>query len=248
MPEYKLSMSLQPYELLKTQWQLLELPKSRERFDAYLTALTGDADDLLIPISSFNPMSKEHVKGVVARLIDFNAEQILVNTLNDFNSTALSLSGDYKVGLVVADDLKGGWTCRETIEFNRLMTTSEELKRKWITVLWWSADQCTPEAIRCAIIDQTCKSLAILQVGPPKTLKDLVELEAQAQTACGARPDYKVYSWMAQFESLMSSQEVPILISAFYGDLSAEKLGYSPLGFPSHAGKLVALNQIARNA
>ncbi|MGE3758619.1 MAG: hypothetical protein AB7H97_12725 [Pseudobdellovibrionaceae bacterium] len=233
-------MSLQLVEILKIQKELLSLPRSKERFDVYLKTMTGGTDDLMIPIGSFNPMSKEHVSSVIDQLTELRAEAILASVLRDFNSKELGFKEDFKVALVVVDDVKGGWTCRESIELERLTKISEELKRKWITVLWWCGDSCTPELIRREMVSQTFKSLQILQKGPIKTLKNWVELEAQAMRAARVELESKNYEWLPKFKSLLSLSDVPTLISAIFGDAAAEKLGYEKLGFPKDAGKLVA--------
>lgn len=229
-------MSLQSVPLLKTQQELLLLPKSQERFDAYLQAMTGGTDDILIPIGAFNPMAKEHVAGVIDHLLKHRAEEMLTSVLEDFKNC----TEDLRVGLVVVDDVMGGWTCRETIELERLTAVSGELKRKWVTVFWWCGDPCTPEAIRREMVAQIFKSLAIVRGGPVQTLRELVELEAQAMQAAGEEQQAEDYEWLPKFESLLSTSDVPTLISAFYGDAAAEKLGYEKLGFPRDAGRLVA--------
>lgn len=44
--------------LLQTQRDLYDLPRGRERFDAYLQAMRGSlADDISLPLSAMNPMA-----------------------------------------------------------------------------------------------------------------------------------------------------------------------------------------------
>ena len=65
-------LSLVP--VLETQQELLALPRGRKRFERYLEVMTGGAEDLVLPLSEFNPMAKEHAAGVVDSPIDMEAE------------------------------------------------------------------------------------------------------------------------------------------------------------------------------
>jgi hypothetical protein len=233
-------MGLSAVEILKTQAELLTLPKGKERFDAYLAAMTGGTNDLVIPIGSFNPMSKDHVSLVVDRLVELNAERIVAEVVADLNSKFPNFQDAIKVGLVVVDDVKGGWTCRETIELERTTGVSGELKRHWISVLWWCSDDCTEDAVRLAATTQIFKAMEILNHGPVQTLGDWVDLEAQAMRLARVTPSPAEHDWFNKFKSFTSAQDTPTLVSAIYGDPAAEKLGYIPLGFPTDAGSIFA--------
>lgn len=60
--------------LLKTQQELLDVPRCRKRFERYLEAMTGGTDDIVLLLPRFNPMAKEHVAEVVDSLIGMEAE------------------------------------------------------------------------------------------------------------------------------------------------------------------------------
>ena len=227
---------LKAVELLKIQRELLEIPRGTERFESYLKILTGGKNDLNLPIASFNPMSKEHVGVVLDQLVVYKAESLLAETVNTFNRDHPKLIWPFKVGLVVVDDVKGGWTCRETIELGRLTSISGEMKRNWLTVLWWCSDNVDIHTLRKSMTSQIFKLLYIHKNGPIKTLGDLVNLEAKAQKISSDQSETKDAPWMEKFFKFLSSSDTPTMISAFFGDPAAEKLGYTKLGFPKDAG------------
>ncbi len=91
----------------------IKKPRTLERFQEYLKTLQGDTKgDLVMPISGFNPMAKEHILQKLTELKTLNAEEIIHETLFELNNKLTHQPNDkiFKVALNLADDFKGGWT------------------------------------------------------------------------------------------------------------------------------------------
>ena len=81
--------------------------------------LTDDRSDVrLPPLGMVNPMGKEHVTTLLDAFLRLDAEGEAGQALRQAAANLAELRGAYKVGLVVADDLKGGWTNRYASEFS----------------------------------------------------------------------------------------------------------------------------------
>lgn len=225
-------MSLTALPLLQIQKDLLQIPRGTARFQKYLQVLTAGTQDIVTPIMSFNPMSKDHVESVLDQLLAVNAESILVEILDKFGSA----SETFNVGWVVIDDIKGGWTCRETIEMNRIMAVPAEMERGWLTVPWWCSDLITD--LRLHAMTEIFRSLEVYRKGPRKTLGEIVDLEKRSAEFAGFKWRPPQFPWSKKFESHFSATDLPTIIAVYYGDSVAEKLGYIPLGFPNRAGSI----------
>src|SRR4051812_43872023 len=56
--------------------ELYAQPRTMDRFRAYLDALTGGTDDVVLPIGHANPMAKEQALAALDRLIALGADAI----------------------------------------------------------------------------------------------------------------------------------------------------------------------------
>ena len=105
--------------LLKIQRELYDLADRRERFATYLrTMFNADGSDLeLAPLAMMNPMAKPHVAALLDALIAMDADGAASDAAALTAPVLAELPGDYRAALVIADDLKGGWTNRYAYEF-----------------------------------------------------------------------------------------------------------------------------------
>src|SRR5262249_46063248 len=71
----------------------------------------------LIPLMLANPMGKEHVTTLLDELLALGAEHIAALAAADAAARLTDVPGEFKAAVVVADDLKGGWTNRYDWEF-----------------------------------------------------------------------------------------------------------------------------------
>src|SRR5690242_1109074 len=103
-------MKLSFLPLLQIQRDLYAMPRGRERFNEYIKTMTDrETGDLVLPLVAMNPMGREHVAALIDEYIALGAEKIAQDAIA---SVTGEFARDYKVGVVVSDDLKGGWTNR----------------------------------------------------------------------------------------------------------------------------------------
>ena len=159
-------MKLNYVPLLHVQRDLHDLPRGPERFREYLrTILNDDGSDVeLPPLVLMNPMGKDHVTALLDALLALDADGVGARAAADASAALADVPGDYKVALVVADDLMGGWTNRYAYEFalrfgsgrarvdpNR-RRSSARWSALWITGVLWSSEAPTERAVREAVL------------------------------------------------------------------------------------------------
>src|SRR5207237_7554307 len=91
----------------------------RKRFRQYLRTIFPDDEtrDQLLPLLHMNPMGKDHVTALLDALLALDADAVGARAAAEAAAELADVPGDCKVGLVVADDLAGGWTNRYANEF-----------------------------------------------------------------------------------------------------------------------------------
>src|SRR5262245_26367395 len=111
-------MELEFVRLLHIQRELYRMPRGMERFQAYLkTMVDANTGDLALPLVAMNPMGKDHVPALIDRLLELRADDVGEAAVSMAGEKITDVPGQFKVGLVVSDDLRGGWTERYTSEF-----------------------------------------------------------------------------------------------------------------------------------
>src|SRR5262249_6612713 len=107
-------MKLEYVPLLEVQRKLHGMPRDYERFRQYLkTIKSPDAQSLELPsLIAMNPMGKEHVTDLLDALLALDADAIAARATAEASARLEDVPGDCKITLVIADDLKGGWTNR----------------------------------------------------------------------------------------------------------------------------------------
>src|SRR4051794_6494122 len=90
-----------------------------ERFRQYLRTLTSEDGTALElpPLGIMNPMGREHVTALLDALLALDADAVAARAVAEASARLAADPGDFKVGLVVADDRMGGWTNRYAAEF-----------------------------------------------------------------------------------------------------------------------------------
>jgi len=128
-------MLLEYVPLLQIQRDLYRLPRGFERFRAYLqTMIDPETRDLsLPPLVAMNPLGKDHVPAVLDQLLVFDADGVAARAIAEAATKLSHLPGGFKIGLAIADDLKGGWTNRYASEFSARFEIKPILKRGWLT-------------------------------------------------------------------------------------------------------------------
>src|SRR5436309_1678639 len=115
----KAAMKLDYVPLLRVMRELQSMPRGMERFHQYLRTIfpRDDSADQLLPLLAMNPMGKDHVTALLDALLALDADGIGARAAAEVAARLADVPGDFKAGLVVADDLLGGWTNRYANEF-----------------------------------------------------------------------------------------------------------------------------------
>src|SRR5262245_55444093 len=105
-------MTIDYVPLLQLQRDLYRIPRGPERFNVYLKTMANeDRTELrLPPLVAMNPMGKDHVPQLLDSLLALDVEATGAQTSAEAASRVAEAPGHFKLGLVVADDLMGGWT------------------------------------------------------------------------------------------------------------------------------------------
>src|SRR5271154_1021143 len=112
-------MKLEYVPLLQIQRELQAVPRGQARFREYLrTIQNDDGTGLELPtLGIANPMAREHVTAILDELLALDVDKMAAATVAEASAQIVAEPGEFKIGLVVADDLKGGWTNRYDYEF-----------------------------------------------------------------------------------------------------------------------------------
>ncbi len=224
----------------------------QRRFDAYLRLVVGGAErteDLAIaPLVAMNPMGREHILDKLEACIEQGVEAWVVDALED---AAQRLPADWmallpalKVGLVVVDDLKGGWTNHYFTDAHFRFKLESIRRNFWVSVPLWSTEALDLERLRQDALEICARVAYFWQFGEAKTLLEHMAQEGYATAFAGRSitlgPDDLEYT-RAVLEPHLHSTHPPTVMAALYGDVAAQSLGYPPLGLSAQAGFELAL-------
>ncbi len=112
-------MKVKYVPLLRIARELQGMPRNYDRFQQYLrTIRTADGNSLERPtLLWMNPMGRDHVTALLDALLAMDADGIAARTAAAACEQLADEPGDFKIALVIADDLMGGWTNRFASEF-----------------------------------------------------------------------------------------------------------------------------------
>jgi hypothetical protein len=241
-------MKLSFLPLLQIQRDLYAMPRGMERFREYIKTMTDpETGDLALPLVAMNPMGKDHIPALIEEYIGLGAEHIASDAIDGIRRGDQPADRDYKVALVVSDDLKGGWTNRWASEFSHRLESAAFLKRGFITALLWTSEPATASRVRDAVLTSIHRA-AYLQAHPaPKTLRGMLEQEGYAMARAGCTTpaldaDDLAYT-RAVIEPHLDAHDRATVIACLFGDAAATALGYPPQGLSGRAGLALALSE-----
>lgn len=230
--------------LLTPQLGLYRLPRSPERFEAYVKLLTGPGDTLALPLAAINPMAKAHVVKTLEQFLELDAETLAAEAVVQANAH-LELPTLINVGLVVVDDVAGGWTNRYLTETSARFE-SLELRHGFATTLLWASEAPTPEGVTQGVLAACYRTFQLLRCAPPRTLRQLLAQEGQAAAFAGAHAPKLDTDELAYTRAVIAPQpgttSFPTAFACLYGDDAARSVGYVPLGLSADAGYALALH------
>ena len=222
-------IAIRPYRCLEKVRELYGMPRTFERFAAYLNLVKVDTGTEALPLSKLNPMAKEHALTYVERLLAMDAEDLVATAARD---AASHLDGDdeLKVLLVLMDDAKGGWTNRFFAEFAHRYENKYEVTHGWVTVVVWTAEEPTPQLLRARAFESIFRTIDERRNGPVRTLREILDREIRTQRFAGVVSPYEDVAYRAKVEPYLDSHAAPVVMTALYGDAAGATLGYPPLG------------------
>lgn len=256
-------MKLEYVPLLRIQRELQGLPRNYERFRQYLRTLLYDEGVELPPLGIMNPMGKDHVTRLLDEFLALDAETIGAQAADEAAAALADVPGEGKIGLVVADDLMGGWTNRYDYEFNfrfgpggRPLEADVDaasglklprwLKHFWLTGILWSSEPATALAVRQAILLPVYRLAYVQRHGPARNLRDLLVQEGRVLRAAGCDgpvlEEEDIDYTRQVLTPLLDASDKRTIIECMFGDAAGRTLGFTPRGLSPWAGLALALH------
>ncbi|MGH1489453.1 MAG: hypothetical protein ACRBK7_08700 [Acidimicrobiales bacterium] len=179
-------------------------------------------------LHGFNPMTTKPVAPVIESMLEFNAEQVVLEAGLE---TSELLSADEDIALFLSVAAPGMWTDRRanSIEHQLAPRHHGEL------LLWFDDDQ-SPASVRAAAIEQTVRAIwwARSEDSPP-TLSAVVCREGLAGALAGRQGEHSGAA--AEVEEILGEDRSHATAVAFlFGDNAAQQLGYPTLGLSHDEG------------
>ncbi len=251
-------MRLEHVPLLQIQRDLYLLPRGMERFQAYLKTMfaPGGEELRLPPLVAMNPMGKDHVPARLDALLAFDAEGVAAHAVADASARLRERPGDFKIGLVLADDAMGGWTNRHTSEFAQRfpVPTAHARTSGWLSAVLWTSEPPTAQAVSEAVLSVIFRADQLAAHGCARTLREMLVQEGRVMALAGCTNLALAPAELARTREILtprldaSATDLPAVIPCLFGDAAAESLGYTPLGLADRAGFALALNEAARGS
>ena len=245
-------MKLTLVPLLQVQRDLYALPRGMERFREYIRTMTdAETGDLSLPLVAMNPMGKDHVPALIDEYLALGAEKIAEDAVHEAAAkTAALQTKEYKVALVVSDDLKGGWTNRWASEFSHRIEYAAITKRGWIVGILWTSEPASAQNVRDAVLTSIYR-VDYLQTHPaPKTLGEMLDQEGYAMARAGcatpALEDDDLEYTREVVRPLRQATDRATVMACLFGDTAAKALGYEPQGLSDRAGLALALHDVLK--
>jgi hypothetical protein len=228
--------------LLQKQLELYTLPRGHERFQSYLQTIVNETgDDIAVaPLVAMNPMGKAHCNALLEAYLapEIDAERLAEMTLAEFPTEAT-----LRVSLVLVDDAKGGWTNRTDYEYKLRTQLGTALQRSgWLSVMLWTSAPPSAESVAETVRTTLRRAHHVLAHGDPKTLREILQQEAAAQTTFPTLDPEELAYTQDTLAPLLDTptDNMPIIVAALFGDSAAASLGYPPLGLSDNAGLAIA--------
>jgi len=253
-------MKIEYVPLLQVMRDLHGIPRGGQRFHEYLRTLTKsgtEEPEVEFPsLMLMNPMGREHVTALLDALIALDADGIAARTAAEAAARLADAPGEYKLGLVVADDLKGGWTNRYDFEFNLRFPSGSSApnsprppkwsKHLWLTSVLWSSEPAPERAVREAVLATIHRAAYLNRHGSARTLREKLAQEGHVMLAAGCDGpvlDEEDLEYTREvLAPFLDAEEKRTTIECLFGDDAGRTLGFTPRGLTHGAGLALALH------
>jgi hypothetical protein len=237
-------MRLSFLPLLQIQRDLYAMPRGMERFREYIKTMTDpETGDLALPLVAMNPMGKAHVPALIDQYLALGAEQIARDAIDGITE---DFAREYKVALVVSDDLKGGWTNRWASEYGHRIEGAAITKRGFITALLWTSEAASADRVRDAVLCAIYRVVYLQSHPAPATLRGMLDQEGYAMARAGCSTPALDTEDLDYTRSVIAphldAHDRATVIPCLFGDEAATALGYPPQGLSDRAGLALALH------
>ena len=237
-------MTLTFVPLLRIQRELYAMPRGMERFREYIRTMTdADTGDLALPLVAMNPMGKDHVPALIDDYLALGAEQIAEDAVRQAGAKAVA---EYKVALVVSDDLKGGWTNRWASEFSHRIAYAAITSRGWLVGILWTSEPASAQNVRDSVLTSIYRADYLQTHAAPNTLGEMLDQEGYAMARAGCTTPQLDDDDLAYTRSVikphLGATDRATVIACLFGDTAAKALGYPPQGLSERAGLALALS------
>ncbi len=219
--------------VLSQMKELYEQPISQNRFKAYLAKLEGGSKGAFsIPIAGFNPMAKDHVQKKIIELEELEAEKIVQQVCNLFNSKKYFLQDKKEIWVTInlADDLGGAWTNRFTTDYLSKFKIKGLISRNFCVPYFWTSEEFTKEKIQVRTEEYLNRTLFNLLNAEVVSLEDHLKQEIHVSKNSLNRPIIKEGFSFEELEKHFrihrKSNDYNLIFNFFYGDEASETLGY----------------------
>ena len=238
-------MKLAFVPLLRVQRELYAMPRGMERFREYIkTMVDAETGDLALPLVAMNPMGKDHVPALIDDYLALGAEEIADAAVAGVRAAAFDVQ--YRVALVVSDDLEGGWTNRWASEYSHRIEGAAITKRGWLVGLLWTSEPASAQAVRDAVLTSIHRAVYLQTHAAPVTLAEMLDQEGHAMARAGCTTPQLDDDDLAYTRSVikphLGATDRATVMACLFGDRAAAALGYPPQGLSDRAGLALALS------
>jgi hypothetical protein len=156
--------------------------------------------------------------------------------------------------LVIADDLRGGWTNRYDYEFKmrfgwgspRLGSSRPKwMKDLWLTAVLWSSEPASERAVREAVLTIMHRAAYVHRHGPVRTRRDMLAQDGQVMRAAGCTgpvlDDEDIVYTREVLAPFLDADDMRTCMECLFGDEAGRTLGFTPRGLSLWAGLALAL-------
>jgi hypothetical protein len=258
-------MNLEYAPLIPVMRELHGLPRDMERFRQYLRTIfpRDNQADQLLPLLAMNPMGKDHVTALLDALLALDADRFAARATAEAAVDLTDVPGDFKVGVVIADDLMGGWTNRYANEFTYRFGPEHMrgrtgpfrrprwLKDYWIMAVLWSSEPASEEAVCLAVRTAVYRMAYVQQHGPARTLGDMLAQEGQVMARAGCTKPVLDAEDIAYTREVLvpflDADDMRTCVECLFGDGPGRTLNFTPRGLSPWAGLALALHDARSN-
>jgi hypothetical protein len=265
-------MNLDYVPLLQVMRDIQSIPRGQppdfngmKRFRKYLrTIFDYDKKVCKLPtLLAMNPMGKDHVTALLDGYLAMDGDGIGARVSTEVAARLADVPGEFKVGLLIADDLMGGGTNRYDYEFGIRVggdysrtgdgppTHSRWVKDYWLMGVLWSSESPSERSVREAILTAAHRVAYQQRHGPARTLREMLAQEGQVMAragCCGPTLEAEDIEYTREvLIPYLDADDKRTCMECLFGDAAARTLGFTPRGLSPWAGLALALHDARPN-